>query len=125
MSTSSKAITKLFVYGTLKEGQRMDIRKFGNDVKFVTVGSTQGKMWTNGFYPAVLFDKEGVVHGEVYTAYDESTLARLDSYEGYPNLYTKKNIVVETEHGEKHECVAYHYNQSVERLEPVSSGVWY
>ena len=75
----------LFVYGTLRQGNKNDMATFlANHAVFVTGGWFQGKMYQISYYPGVIAsDNAGDrVYGEVYRLHDaQSTLAILDDYE--------------------------------------------
>jgi len=87
---------KVFVYGTLKKGGALH----GNLAKSKFIGEAElsgFEMYNvGGWFPAIIKvdDKDSKVKGEVYEV-DDTTATRLDSVEGYPDLYQKE----ETEHG--------------------------
>lgn len=114
---------KVFVYGTLKKGFGADISNFG-DVTFIGNATAKGKMFSCGGFPAVLFDKEGEVKGEVYEVNDNAIMNRLDRYEGVPNLYIRKDIEVTKDDGDTESVMTYHYNCPTDNLKEVASGEW-
>ena len=87
----------IFVYGTLRRGERADLGKKASNFGVVPVGLDEinGRMYHMGAFPAVKaesgeFDSsKPVVTGEVFLVTDTSIMAVLDAYEGYPNLYTR------------------------------------
>lgn len=101
------AMTKLFVYGTLKQGHN-NHRAFLNDAKFLGEAKTDRSMWALvdlGAYPAMTYG-DLQVQGEVYEVNDEQ-LARIDSLEGVNvGLYDRHTIVIDID-GEKHHCDTY------------------
>jgi gamma-glutamylaminecyclotransferase len=88
----------IFVYGTLMSG-------FGNnrllsDSKFIGNATTKEKytMRSRGI-PFVNEHKEtSKIHGEVYKV-NKSTLSSLDSLEGHPRWYYRKEIDLDMEDG--------------------------
>lgn len=85
------------VYGTLKRGQRANgmlatgtfIGEFKVEIPF--------QMYNLGSFPALVASEENhLITLEVYEVNDEQTLRGLDRYEGYPNLYQKSTVQVET-----------------------------
>lgn len=83
----------LFLYGTLKRGQRGN--HLLNDQKFLGEARTlpQFRLFDSGQYPCLVNDpKAGVaVHGEVWDVSDE-VLLKLDGWENAPELYARKPI---------------------------------
>ena len=86
---------KVAVYGTLKRGERAHHLLQG--AAFLGPDVLSGwYMESNGSYPVIAFG-EGNIAVEVYEI-SERLLDSLDSYEGYPNLYLRKEV--ETLYGE-------------------------
>lgn len=85
---------KVFVYGTLKSGQRMADALIGEH-RFGDFQTPPIFSMRAGSFPMLfLNEKKGhSVLGELYTCSPE-TLARLDQYEGYPSFYTRKKLPV-------------------------------
>jgi len=84
------------VYGTLKKGQHANwmlanspfIGEFRTDIPF--------QMYNLGAYPALIADEEShPITLEVYAVTDEDILNCLNTYEGYPSLYQKSEIMVD------------------------------
>lgn len=82
----------IFVYGTLRRGERADINKNAliHDVSFIGLDQINGHLYHLGGYPGVtILDLEGfspsapTVTGEVYYIGDQSVVSILDHYEGY------------------------------------------
>lgn len=117
---------KVFVYGTLRRGfGAHDL--FMEGTEFVGEDRISGTMYALGGFPGVrvgdatTFDTEGPkVVGEVYQINDDETPKRLDRYEGYPNLYGRKQV--ETESGELAWVYEINREQLPERIIP--SGDW-
>jgi gamma-glutamylcyclotransferase (GGCT)/AIG2-like uncharacterized protein YtfP len=82
----------LFVYGTLRPGQRAAHRL--GVIRSVTPGTIRGRLYhlpAEG-YPVVIDGPEGIVHGE-RVEIDEAQLPSLDDYEG--PLYRRVIVTVE------------------------------
>jgi gamma-glutamylaminecyclotransferase len=88
--------TLLFVYGTLKRGERN--HRLLADQAFVGEATTAPKyrVYDLGPYPGLVRDDATglAVKGEVF-AVSECALAELDDFEGVPSLFTREPIEVE------------------------------
>lgn len=118
---------KVFVYGTLRQGFGAHSMFMEGDTEFVRSDRISGTMYALGGFPgirlgdATTFDTEGPkVVGEVYTLQNEEVAKRLDRYEGYPNLYGRKQV--ETESGELAWVYEINREQLPERI--IVSGDW-
>lgn len=118
---------KVFVYGTLRQGFGAYSMFMANGTKFVGSDRISGTMYSLGGFPGVKlgdatsFDTEGAkVLGEVYEIEDDTVPARLDRYEGYPNLYGRKQV--RTENGELAWVYEINPEQSPDRI--IASGDW-
>lgn len=95
---------KLFVYGTLKRGQRLN-QYLGNS-NFIETGIARNfSLYTNGSYPYMLEDQGGVVHGEIFEVNNAVVMTQLRSIE---REYSEEIIQVETVDGIE-DCYAYVY----------------
>lgn len=75
----------LFVYGTLMSGGKSPYaRLLQRRARFVGEGSTSGRLYHLGAFPAAVFDEssKGKVFGEVYRLKGKVLLLALDRYEG-------------------------------------------
>ena len=61
---------------------------------------------TFNVYADIVKEKGCKVYGALYKVSKEDILP-LDEYEEYPKLYSKENIIVEDENGDKYEAFAY------------------
>lgn len=124
---------KVFVYGTLKEGGRL-ATPFDNRRLSVKKGTINGSMFSvSGSYPAVHFDGESIVHGEVHEYTDAKEVQRhMDAIEGYKegrdqNLYNRKTVEVQVG-DELIECETYEFNAELEelkrRMKCIEDGTW-
>ena len=89
---------KIFVYGTLRKGARaFDFYLAGDDTKHVGQTTIRGDLYDMGWYPGIInagVPEAGTVVGDVFEVTQE-TLASLDSYEGYPYLYRRDEIMTD------------------------------
>lgn len=104
----------LFVYGTLKRGlsacRLLDGQEFLGEARTVPAY----RLYDLGPHPALVADaaRGQVVYGELWCV-DDATLARLDEYEGPPNLFARQEIAVE---GATGSVQAYLYQGDVSGL---------
>jgi gamma-glutamylcyclotransferase (GGCT)/AIG2-like uncharacterized protein YtfP len=126
----------IFVYGTLRHGERADLTKqahfFNIKIKDMGKDAINGEMFHIGCYPGIKltsgeFDpKKPMVIGEVYLIRDASIVAILDAYEGYDaddpsrGLYDK----IQTETANGRTVWVYTYNPPVRREQLIESGDW-
>ncbi len=87
----------VFVYGTLKRGQRN--ASFLRQAEYLGRHKTEPQFWMYQFedYPAVCENGRYAIHGEIYRVSDEQ-MQMLDDLEWYPHFYQRIEIV--TRHGE-------------------------
>lgn len=118
----------LFVYGTLRRGERADLSRNKEKVDFcLGEDRINGRMYSVGWYPGVKampsrkFDTQSpTVIGDVFRIRDVSIMPLLDAYEGYPTLFTR--IQTKTETGRK--VWLYVYNHQVREDQEVGDGDW-
>lgn len=119
---------KLFVYGSLRTGQGMDL-SIRSGARFLCMDKINGLLYEPSWFPGVKrldvdendFNPNlSTVVGEVYEITDDAMPRQLDSYEGYPNLFDR--IQVETERS--HLVWVYTYNPTVGDNQLVSGGDW-
>ena len=127
----SYPIEKIFVYGTLMNGEirNSTLMEYSNGEG--KPASTTGSMLNLGDYPGIIAGNEGVIQGEVYQI-DQVylTLQTLDSIEGFygydstHSLFTRTIVRIHTEQG--HEWAwTYVYNKENNReYEVIESGNW-
>lgn len=102
---------KLFVYGSLKAGQR-NHGCLGN-ARFLLYGSTVNKygLYDLGSFPAMTHAGNVNVCGEIYEI-DDEILRRCDALEGHPHFYKRELITVGVSHNMVVEDVwAYFYQR--------------
>ena len=85
----------LFVYGTLMRGERS--HGYLGDAELVGRDRTEAAftLVRVGWYPAMCDGGTTAVVGEVWRV-GAQTLARLDLYEGVPDLYERRRMVLES-----------------------------
>lgn len=118
----------IFVYGTLRKGERADLNKQASQFGVTYIGEDciNGKLYHLGAYPGVKTEAgvfcpdKPLVYGEVFRARDTSITAMLDAYEGYPYLYDR--LQTETDKGRT--VWVYVYNHPVTSDQQIESGDW-
>ena len=70
----------VFVYGTLREGQRNDINSFQPQPLYIGSTWVKGQLYSRGWYPGIRLGGEQSVLGEVYKV-SAQLLAQLDVLE--------------------------------------------
>jgi gamma-glutamylcyclotransferase (GGCT)/AIG2-like uncharacterized protein YtfP len=124
----------LFVYGTLRAGERMDIKnqKLNAEVTFISKDKINGNMYHLGTFPGVKevnsrFDpNDPIVIGEVFKIRGSAIIAILDAYESYnadnPSLGLYDRCQVTTERGRL--VWVYTFNGMVIPEQRIESGDW-
>lgn len=127
-------ITKVFVYGTLKEGGKLDRKDFSKRRISVTAAAIVGKLYDTGWYPAVKLVGKGDVHGEVHEFKKEDMdfiVHSMDRIEGYDpdstdksNLYVRRIVIAKSKDGEKMKAYVYEFSQDLSEKQRVKNGTW-
>lgn len=125
----------LFVYGTLRHGERADLSKQAHNfgVDFVGLDRINGRLYHLGSFPGVKLDPTSewdpnspVVVGEVFRVRDTSIIALMDAYEGYrpddPTGGLYDRCKVGTNKGRT--VWVYTYNHPVIEDQRIESGDW-
>ena len=115
----------LFVYGTLRIGERADLSK-QNAVEFVCEDSINGELYNLGSYPGALvkpglFDpSHSSIKGDVFVIRDTAIVPSLDAYEGFPHLYGRLETVT------AHDRIVwvYNYTHIIDDSKRILSGDW-
>lgn len=126
----------IFVYGTLRKGERADLSKNAKafSVSFMGLDAVNGLLYHLGGFPGLKLipnltefnDSEPTVKGEVFFVKDASVGAILDAYEGYNTDNPDKGLydrqVVETMTGRA--AWVYTYNPVVVEDQLIETGDW-
>lgn len=115
----------LFVYGTLRRGERADLNRSQHEFGVAYIGEDDivGDIYDTGCgYPGLKIEDgtAGKVHGDVFRVRDESIGPFLDAYEGYPSLYGRRQV--ETDRGRT--VWVYTFNPSVKSERLIECGDW-
>jgi gamma-glutamylcyclotransferase (GGCT)/AIG2-like uncharacterized protein YtfP len=115
-------MVKLFVYGTLRKGERRNSILKGS--QFIGYAKAKGfLLYKIEDFPGMV-EGDGEVVGEVYEI-PESLLKELDWIERVPDLFRRELIEVMLEDGQVVSAYAYIYNGEIEDDdEIISSGDW-
>jgi gamma-glutamylcyclotransferase (GGCT)/AIG2-like uncharacterized protein YtfP len=111
--------TKLFVYGSLLQGEAAHFRLRG--ARLIARARTDAAftLVDMGAYPALVEAGDTAVAGEIY-AVDEALLAELDEYEEAPAVYQRRELRVDG-----HDVVTYVLPERLAAGRPViASGDW-
>ncbi len=122
-----------FVYGTLRKGASKDLREFmGKRVKLLGRATAVGRLYDLGAYPGMLepVSAGDRVCGELYELDDvESTLTRLDEYEGSNAtsgaLFERFLASVRLDGGGEVEAWVYLYRGTVSERNRIASGDYF
>jgi gamma-glutamylcyclotransferase (GGCT)/AIG2-like uncharacterized protein YtfP len=126
-------ITKVFVYGTLKEGGRLDREELAELRTSVEVATIEAGLFSLGRYPTVKLDEDGITVGEVHTFKSEDfegVQELMDMIEGYRHktpkegLFNRHKIEATLEEGEVVTVWVYEYNRPIDPDEKVEDGIW-
>jgi len=117
----SKALSKLFVYGTLKKGYHNHYIIEGSKLINTAVLSDYA-IFDLGSFPGIVRDHESRVYGELYEISDD-LLPRLDRLEGVPYLYDRATEVV-VDSGMNVHTGVYVYVYQLDSGEFIKDGVW-
>ena len=127
-------ITRVFVYGTLKAGEKLDRKTFADKRVSVKPALIEGTLYDAGWFPAVKLGGKNTVHGEVHQFNKkdiDSIVGIMDSIEGYNpsrknehNLYVRRIVVVKSKDGEKLKAYVYEFSGKLSEDRRVKSGVW-
>ena len=116
----------LFVYGTLKKGQRAN--NYLKDAEFIGNASTKDSIFdmksNHGYYPFVFLDGNKDIIGEIYKV-PMKRLADLDSYEGYsPNgdgLYLRNEFDYVLDTGQEIKAIMYYQKDNKYNLKDMTN----
>lgn len=92
----------LFVYGSLKKGfdnhhlLSKHAKRIGKAITVSKFGMFEDSF---GNYPYLIPVPQMRIHGELYEIHRKELLEKLDRFEGYPDYYERKKILVKTHRG--------------------------
>ena len=92
----------LFVYGSLKKGfdnhhlLSKHAKRIGKAITVSKFGMFEDSF---GNYPYLIPGSQMRIHGELYEIQRKELLEKLDRFEGYPDYYERKKILVKTHRG--------------------------
>ena len=119
----------VFVYGTLRKGQRADLTKMGGGVTFISKDVINGLMYHIGTYPGVKtidtvvtpFNPEKpIIQGEIFRIEHPNIITLMDAYEGYPSLFDRQEILTRS----TKKVWVYTYVPPVREEARIRSGDW-
>lgn len=121
----------IFVYGTLRHGASNSLSeslRFANMATHVGESRINGLLYNLGWFPGVKLPEDAEefdagqpsVKGDVFSVDVLCLPNMLDSYEGYPHLYGRREV--QTEHG--HTAWVYTYNGDVDGKSLITTGDW-
>ena len=117
----------VFVYGTLRRGERNDIARYRPLPLFVGTASVNGCLYDLGAYPGIVLGEGGRVVGEVYriTAEVEAELDILEEVKADGSgEYRKREVPVVTA-GQVLKCLVYEIHPERLAGRPgIASGDW-
>ena len=104
--------TTLFVYGTLKRGERNHRLLAGQEFLGEAATMPLYRLYDLGPFPGLVLDMDDgrEIHGELW-AVDEAALAALDDFEGVPDLFIRADVAVRHQFDT---VQAYLYNGAIE-----------
>ncbi|MCE9531804.1 MAG: gamma-glutamylcyclotransferase [Planctomycetes bacterium] len=87
--------TILFLYGTLKRGQKSHHFLAGQEFLGEARTMPLYRLYGLGWHPGMVIDLENglEVKGELW-AVDDATLAKMDEYEGHPTWFVRQDVAV-------------------------------
>lgn len=136
MTRDEKDIKVVLAYGTLRQDMGYTISGISDYLEKAVslgLGTTFGKMYDAGHFPACVHDLDGRrIIGEVLSFNTVSarvwkkTLAAFDEYEGHPDLFKRELVTVVLANGTAIDAWMYYFGTAPKlELEPVvPSGDW-
>jgi gamma-glutamylcyclotransferase (GGCT)/AIG2-like uncharacterized protein YtfP len=119
--------TFVFVYGTLRKGQRNDINLRTPPPVFIGSAGVKGQLYNRGWYPGIRLGGEQSVWGEVYQV-SAQLLAQLDELEEVAPVpsgeYQRIQMKVECA-GQQLVCDIYELSEHcAAQSTPIAEGDW-
>lgn len=121
-------LTDVFVYGTLKEGFRLDRRFLSETRTKVQKAEIDADLFNLGWFPTIKAGTGNSVRGEVHSFPEteiSGVLDLLDRIEGVARgLYSRKKVKATLETGKQVDVWVYEYNGNVDPASRIESGIW-
>lgn len=124
---------KIFVYGTLKKGFKLDGQCTTKRKHIIKNVNTSGTLFNLGPFPGAKFNTKNVVIGEIHIFEDiKNTLQQMDYIEGYDSknkinsLFIRRKINVFNKNNKKIKAYAYEFNfdkYNIKKFQ-IKSGIW-
>lgn len=115
---------KLFVYGTLRPGERAwDMLRGSVRLVHVNAALAGARMYSiNDRFPGAVLGApaDDVIIGDLFEITNKDLPHRLDNYEGYPQMYDRKKVTTL----DGIEAWVYTFNYPVDEFERIESGNW-
>ena len=117
----------VFVYGTLRKGQRNDINFFHPQPHYIGTAWVKGQLYSRGWYPGIRLNGEQAVTGEVYKV-SAQVLAQLDTLEEVAPVpsgeYQRVQMEVQCA-GQPLDCEIYELSADfAAQSTPIAEGDW-
>jgi gamma-glutamylcyclotransferase (GGCT)/AIG2-like uncharacterized protein YtfP len=123
-------MSKIFVYGTLKQHQpNFTIIKNGLFCGVGKLDKANGfRMVSLGAFPALIpasYDDSQVIHGEIWDV-DPEAFKNVEYLEGYPTFYDRERLSIKDSENNEHHCFVYYIPDelSAKELKSVDEGTW-
>jgi gamma-glutamylcyclotransferase (GGCT)/AIG2-like uncharacterized protein YtfP len=122
-------VRHVFVYGTLRQGQKRDITRLQPAPRWIAMARVPGVLYHLGAYPGVVLGATGWVHGEVYEISLELERQLDEIEEVWPQPsgeYCKREILVRLEEmNEEIVCIVYEIApESISGMPVIGGGDW-
>lgn len=92
--TSCK-LNRIFVYGTLMNGESRHQAIKNSDLEFINSGFTRGSLMHISDYPGLIYSSKSKVLGELYTCEDiTKTLDKFDQIEGFYDYQSSDSLFI-------------------------------
>jgi len=110
------------VYGTLRKNHYNNYLLRNQAYVGLHRTTPEYTMYSLGGFPAVTLNGENEIVLEIFQVNDNETLKNLDSLEGYPTFYNRKEI--DTEYGKAWMYYMENDARDFSRLAKIASGDW-
>lgn len=119
--------TFVFVYGTLRKGQRNDVNLYQPQPHYIGSARVKGQLYSRGWYPGIRLGGELLVLGEVYQV-SAQLLAQLDILEEVAPVPSGEYLRIQTGvecAGQQLVCDIYELSEfCAAQSTPIEEGDW-